>query len=177
MKRSKHNLSNTKLLSLDGGELVPIGLMEVLPGDSIQHSTSALVRASPLLSPVMHPVHCRIHHFFVPNRLVWEDWEDFITGGPDGLDDSVFPTISMPGVGGAPVGSLADYLGVPTAVNSLEVSALPFRAYALVFNEYFRDQDLVTPLTIDITSGPDTTTSTALQNCAWEKDYFTSARS
>lgn len=176
MKRSKHNLSHKKLLSLDGGELVPIGLMEVLPGDSIQQSTTALVRASPMLAPVMHPVHCRIHHFFVPNRLVWEDWEDFITGGPDGMDDAVFPTIAMPGGGGAAVGSLADYLGVPTGVNSLAVSALPFRGYALIWNEYFRDQDLQTKLALSVASGVDSTTATALQNCAWEKDYFTSAR-
>lgn len=175
-KRSKHNLSHKKLLSLDAGELVPIGLMEVLPGDSIQQATSALVRASPCLSPVMHPVHVRIHHFFVPNRLVWDNWENFITGGPDGLDASVFPTIAMPGSGGAVVGSLADYLGIPTGVNSLAVSALPFRAYALIYNEYYRDQDLQTPLVISTAAGVDSTTSTALQNCCWEKDYFTSAR-
>ena len=176
MKRSKHNLSNTKLLSLDAGELVPIGLTEVLPGDSIQQATSALVRASPLLAPVMHPVHCRIHHWFVPNRLLWEDWEDFITGGPDGMDASVFPTITMPGGSGATVGSLADYLGIPTGVASLEVSALPFRAYNMIWNEYYRDQDLQTELAIDLGSGPDSTTGTGIQNCAWEKDYFTSAR-
>jgi len=176
MKRYKHSLSNYKLFSCDMGELIPCGLTEVLPGDSIQQATNALVRASPLLAPVMHPVHVNIHHWFVPHRLVWDDWEDFITGGPDGEDDSVFPTITMPGGGGAPVGSLADYLGVPTGVNSLEVSALPFRGYALIFNEWYRDQDLVTPLTIDTTSGADAATSTALQVGMWEKDYFTSAR-
>lgn len=176
MRRSKHSLSNYKLGSCDLGELIPIGLTEVLPGDSIQQATNALIRAAPLLSPVMHPVVCSITHWYVPHRLVWEDFEKFITGGPDGMDASVFPTITMPGSGGAVVGSLADYLGIPTAVNSLEVSALPFRAYAMVFNEWFRDQDLVTPLVIDITSGADTTTNTTLQNGAWEKDYFTSAR-
>lgn len=176
MKRNKFNLSYTKLFSCNMGELIPMGLTEVLPGDTIQHTTSALVRASPLLAPVMHPVRVAIHHWFVPNRLVWEDWEDFITGGPSGTDASVFPTITMPGVGGAAVGSLADYLGVPTGVNSLVVSALPFRGYAKIWNEYYRDQDLQTELVIDETSGPDTTTSTALQNAAWEKDYFTSAR-
>lgn len=176
MKRYKHSLSNTKLLSCDMGELVPCGLTEVLPGDSIQQATSALVRASPLLAPVMHPVNVRIHHWFVPHRLVWDDWEDFITGGPDGDDASVFPTIDMPASTGAAVGSLADYLGVPTGVADLEVSALPFRAYALIYNEWYRDQDLITPLTIDTTSGADTTTSTSLQTCAWEKDYFTSSR-
>lgn len=176
MKRSKHSLSNYKLLSCDLGELVPIGITEVLAGDSIQQSTNALVRAAPLLSPVMHPVNVSISHWFIPHRLIWEDWEKFITGGPDGMDASVFPTITMPAVGGAAVGTLADYFGVPTSVNSLVVSALPFRAYAMVFNEWYRDQDLVTPLTISQTSGPDITTSTLLQNAAWEKDYFTSAR-
>lgn len=176
MKRAKHSLSNYKLLSCDMGELVPIGLTEALPGDTIQQATSCLIRCSPLLSPVMHPVHARIHHWFVPHRLVWEDWEDFITGGPDGMDTSVFPTITIGGGSGAAIGSLADYLGVPTGVNNIEASALPFRGYQLIWNEWYRDQDLETEATIDLTSGPDTTTSTALQNCSWEKDYFTSAR-
>jgi len=176
VKRYKHSLSNYKLFSCDMGELVPCGITEVLPGDSIQQATNALVRASPLLSPVMHPINVRIHHWFVPHRLVWEDFEDFITGGSDGMDDSVFPTIAMPASTGFAVGSLADYLGVPPGVPDLPVSALPFRAYALIYNEWYRDQDLVSPLTIDTTSGPDTTTSVLLQNIAWEKDYFTSSR-
>lgn len=176
MKRSKHSLSNYKLLSLDMGELVPIGLTEVLPGDTIQHNTNALVRCSPLLSPVMHPVDVRIHHWFVPNRIVWDDWEDFITGGPDGNDTTVYPTITIGGGSGAAIGSLADYLGVPTGVNNIEVSALPFRAYGLIWNEFYRDQDLQTEVAISTASGADATTSTALQNCGWEKDYFTSAR-
>lgn len=175
MKRSKFSLSNVKLLSCDMGELVPIGLTEVLPGDSLQQSTACLVRMSPLLSPVMHQVNTQISHWFVPHRLVWEDWEDFITGGPDGNDDSVFPYVSMTG-GGAAVGSLADYLGVPTGVDDLEVSALPFRAYNLIFNEWYRDQDLVTPVAISTESGFDNTTSKNLLRGAWEKDYFTSAR-
>lgn len=176
MKRSKFSLSNYKLLSANMGALLPIGLLEVLPGDTVQQATSLLLRCSPLVAPVMHPVHVRVHHWFVPHRIIWEDWENFITGGPDGMDDSAFPTISMPSVGGAAVGSLADYLGIPTSVNSLEVSALPFRAYAKIYNEYYRDQDLTTPLVISEESGPDTTTNTALQFCQWEKDYFTSAR-
>lgn len=176
MKRSKHSLSNYKVLSCDMGELVPIGVTEVLPGDSIQQNTTALIRCSPLLAPVMHPVHARIHHWFVPHRLVWDGWEDFITGGPDGMNADDFPVINMPAVGGAAIGSLADYLGVPTGVNNLEVSALPFRAYNLIYNEWYRDQDLQTELAISTDSGLDTTTSTTLQNGAWEKDYFTSAR-
>lgn len=176
MKRSKHSLSHYKLLSCDMGELVPCGLVEVLPGDTIQHATSALIRATPLLSPVMHPVSVRVHHWYIPFRLIWQDWEDFITGGPDGLNASVFPTITIGGGSGAAVGSLADYLGVPTAVNNIEVSALPFRAYATIWNEFYRDSDLQGELVVSKASGADTTTSTVLQNCAWEKDYFTSAR-
>jgi len=141
MKRGKFSLSYTKLLSGDMGELIPIGWHEALPGDTLQHSTSALVRAAPLLSPVMHPVEVRIHHWFVPNRLLWDNWENFITGGPDGLDATVHPTITLPSVA---VGSLADYLGVPITANPVSVSALPFRAYASIFNENYRDQDLVT---------------------------------
>lgn len=174
MKRSKFSLSHYKLASMDMGNLVPLGLMEVLPGDTVQHATSALIRCAPMLAPVMHPVHARIHHWFVPHRLVWEDWEDFITGGPDGMDASVFPTITF-GTGPAN-GSLGDYLGLATGVNGIEVSALPFRGYALIWNEFYRDQDLQTQLTVDLGSGPDTTTNTTLQRVCWEKDYFTSAR-
>lgn len=182
MKRGKFSLSNYKLLTMDMGELVPINLMEVLPGDSIQQATTALIRCSPMLAPVMHPVHARVHHWFVPHRLVWDDWEDFITGGPDGEDDSALPTITLSYTAGTPdtgnnvIGSLADYLGIPSKINNLEVSALPFRAYAMIWNEWYRDQDLQTELVIDTTSGADTTTNTTLQNVAWEKDYFTSSR-
>lgn len=181
MKRSKFSLSHYKLLSMDMGELVPIGVVEVLPGDTIQHATSALVRASPLLAPVMHPVHCHIRHFFVPNRLLWDDWEDFITGGPDGMDTSIVPKINAgparPAV--CAEGSLGDYLGLPVSSSvNIDVSALPFRAYALIWNEYYRDQDLQSELVIDKTGGPgnDTTTNITLQRVNWEKDYFTTAR-
>lgn len=176
MKRSKFSLSNYKLLTCNQGELVPCGLTEVLPGDSIQQATSALIRVSPLLAPVMHPVVARIHHWFVPHRLVWNDWENFITGGPDGLNASVLPTITVNTGTGWAVNSLADYLGVPTSVDDIPVSALPFRGYALIWNEFYRDQDLDTALTVDLTDGADTTTNTTLKKVSWEKDYFTAAR-
>lgn len=173
MKRGKFSLSNYKLLSCDMGELVPCGVLEVLPGDTVQMSTSILARVQPLLAPVMHPVHCRIHHWFVPFRLIWDNWEKFITGGPDGLDASVYPT--RPATNNS-VGSLADYLGYPTGVATAAGSALPFRAYQLIWNEWYRDQDLQTAATISTADGVDSTTATSLQNCCWEKDYFTSAR-
>ena len=111
MKRSKHSLSHYKLLTMNMGELIPISWYDALPGDTIQQSSSSLIRVSPLLSPVMHPVHVRIHHWFVPLRLIWEDFEDFITGGEDGTDSSVPPKRTI-----SPVteGSLSDYLGIPS---------------------------------------------------------------
>ena len=135
MKRHKHSLSSYKLCTLDMGMLVPVNCFEVLPGDTIQQSSSALIRCSPLLAPVMHPVTVRLHHWFVPHRLVWDGWEDFITGGPDGIGGSAgaYPTISS-GAGFA-LGELADYLGVPPSVANVEVSALPFRSFNLIFNE------------------------------------------
>lgn len=176
MKRSKFSLSNWKLMSLKMGDLVPCGLLEVLPGDTFQHATQALVRASPLVAPVMHPVHVRIHHWFVPHRLVWDNWENFITGGPDGLNASVFPTKNLNAAATAPK-TLADYLGVPAITGAAQpVNAIPFRGYALIYNEWYRDQDLTTALTINTTDGNDGSTPTALQKVAWEKDYYTTAR-
>lgn len=177
MKRFKHSLSNYKLATFDMGQLVPVGLFEVLPGDSVQQASSCLLRCSPLLAPVMHPVIVRIHHWFVPHRLVWDGWEDFITGGPDGEGGASgeFPYISS-GAGFA-AGGVADYFGVPPSVANLEVSALPFRSYNLIWNEFYRDQDLQGKAAINTGSGADTSTyAAALQRCSWEKDYFTTSR-
>lgn len=177
MKRNKHNLSHTRLCSFNMGALVPITWFETLPGDSIQMSTAALVRAAPLVAPVMHPVDVRIHHWFVPNRLLWDDWEDFITGGPDGANASQWPYYDNSG--GDPVaGGLADHLGIPPGnyAPARQVSALPFRAYNLIWNEWYRDQDLQTELVVQKTGGLDTLTTRGMQNICWEKDYFTASR-
>lgn len=175
MKRSKFSLSHYKLLTCDMGKLVPIACFEVLPGDTLQQATSMLLRVSPLLAPVMHPVHARIHHWFVPNRLIWDGWENFITGGPDGMNNDQPPYIEQTDIG---IGGLNDYLGLTpgTYTPYLRSSCLPHRAYSLIWNEWYRDQDLQTPLVISKASGLDTTSNTTLQNCAWEKDYFTSSR-
>lgn len=177
MKRSKFSLSHYKLFSCDMGQLVPIAAVPVLPGDTFQHATSALVRVSPLLSPVMHPVRVRIHHWYVPNRLVWDNWEDFITGGPDGENADAHPYITfLSGTNGAE-GSLADYMGVPpTGGSGIVADALPFRAYNLIWNEFYRDQDLQSELVISAGDGADTTSNVTLQNVCWEKDYFTTSR-
>jgi hypothetical protein len=163
MRRSKFNLSHTHLLTTDMGKLVPIGCVEALPGDTFQHSANVLVRLSPMAAPVMHPVTARVHHFFVPNRILWDGWEDFITGGPDGNDASTPPTVVQNANG---QNNLLDYLGIPI-VDQLEVNSLPLRAVNMIYNEYYRDQDLVDEIPLD---------QGVVQNIAWEKDYFTSAR-
>ena len=167
MKRYKHNLSHGRLLTADMGQLLPVGLIEALPGDTFRHSTSALIRLSPMAAPVMHKINVRLHHFFVSHRLSWGDncgkaWEDFITGGEDGNDVSTIPTIQTTGN----QNDLLDYLGVGQKAG-IAISALPVRGFNLVFNEYFRDQDLVTAREQDDVTIP---------NVAWEKDYFTTCR-
>ena len=176
MQRNKFSLSHYKLLTMNMGNLVPVSWMEVLPGDTFQMRTNALLRVQQLLHPVMHPCKVRIHHFFVPLEEIWDDFHDFITGGEDGTSTPTAPIIST--TGAIAESSLADYLGVPPATyTAFTYSALPFRAYALIFNRYFRDQQIVTELTIDTTSGTDSTTNTTLQSVAWGKDRFTTARS
>lgn len=176
LKRAKHNLSHYVLQSFDMGQLVPVAVQEVLPGDTFRMSTNMLLRLAPLVTPVMHPVEVTVHHWFVPNRLTWKNWEKFITGGLNGEDNSVYPTIAAPASTGFPVGSLGDYLGLPTGVDDISVSALPWRAYGLICNHYYLDEQLDTMLTVSDADGADTTTNTTLQNVRWGKDYFTKAR-
>lgn len=134
-----------------------------------------LLRCLPLVAPIMHPVRIRVHNWYVPLRLIWDDFEDFITGGEDGKQTPVAPYIDFSTVSES---SLADYMGLPPDTYSpdLRVSALPFRAYNLIFNEFYRDQQLITEKTIATASGADTTTDLDVLRVAWEKDYFTSAR-
>lgn len=151
------------------GTLVPIGAIDVLPGDTFIGKCRALARTAPLQKPMMHPVDLRVHYYFVPNRLIWEDWEDFIVGNEG---SKVYPTITPATAADA---VLYDHMGAEP-VGSVAYDALPIRAYNLIFNEFYRDQDLVTARTIDLTDGADTTTDTTMARIAWGKDYFTTAR-
>lgn len=164
MKRSKHSLSHYVLSTFDMGELIPVGHFEVLPGDSIRMSTSALLRVSPLMAPVMHPVSVRLHHWYVPYRILWDGWEDFITGGPLGT------TVGPPPQGdpaGAVAGSLGDYLGIPPATTAgVTVNTFPLSAYNAIWNENYRDQDLQAESAVGWN----------VKKVSWEKDYFTAAR-
>lgn len=170
MRRYDHNLSFAHSLSLNMGYLVPLAAVDVLPGDTFIHGTSALVRVAPLAKPVMHLVDIRVHHWFVPNRIVWDDWEEFIVGNEGGV---TYPTVAPTSAAEAAV---YDHMGVEP-VTGVGFDALPLRAYNLIFNEFYRDQDLVTARTIDLTDGVDTTTARTLAQIAWGKDYFTTARS
>lgn len=174
-KRSKHNLSHYNLLTGAMGYLLPVQCQEVLPGDSFKQDTSIFMRTMPLVAPVMHPVHVSIHSWYVPARLVWENFTDFITGGPDGTDVSE-PPFFVSSAKNTKVGELADYLGVPPDTTGLKFSALPFRAYNLIWNEFYRDQDLQQPIDISLADGEDTITPVNLLRAAWQKDYFTLAR-
>ena len=167
MKRSKQSLSHYNLTTGDMGQLIPLTWYEALPGDTIQQRTNLLIRVSPLNTPVMHPVRVRLHHFFVPNRIIWDDWEDFITGGEAGTSTPTHPYFN---IGSTSQGELWNYFGLPVGTYgaTLAANALPFRAYATIFNEFYRDQQLVTALTVDTTSGQDTTTNTVVQDRDWE---------
>lgn len=202
-KRNVFNLSYENKLTMNMGELVPIMCMPIVPGDKFRVNTEALVRLAPLVAPMMHRVNVYTHYFFVPNRLVWSEWEDFITKGIDGEDAPVLPCFelgsSWPGNVRNQVinGSLWDYLGLPSArsigdsavvedangvdyPSGFRVSSLPFRAYQLIYNEYYRDQNLTESVDIPLKSGiendwNDIKRLLALRRRAWEKDYFTSA--
>lgn len=192
--RSHFDLSHERKMSMNMGDLVPFYLQEVLPGDSFRVKTEMLMRLAPMLAPIMHRVNVFTHFFFVPNRLVWNDWEQFITGGDYGSAIPPYPVINFDSLVHseydinqmAPYltnGSLADYLGVPTCKTFggedffPVVSALPFRGYQLIYNEYYRDQNLGDKayLTTDSVLHPmEQFGLLRMRKRAWEKDYFTS---
>lgn len=191
-KSSVYNLSHERKLTMSMGDLVPIFCEEVLPGDKFRVNTEVLMRLQPMIAPVMHRVNAYIHYFFVPNRLIWNDWEKFITGGRLGQDSPVFPTLigsanDAKSTGLMGVGSLADFFDIPVQmidkeqVEMIPISQLPFRAYQRIYNEYYRDQNLEAEIDIPQDSGAlgynddATLDMLALRKRAWEKDYFTSA--
>lgn len=173
---SLFNLSHDRKLTFDMGQLVPFLLFDVLPGDKISCQTKLLARHLALLAPYMHQNDLRIYYYFVPDRLVHADWEAFIGGGETGIegDSIISPTITSPSPNGYGIHSLWDHMGLPTGVANLKVSARPFRAYYLIWNEWFRQQWVQAPLPVNKGNGNDATPY-ALQYKAWEKDYFTSA--
>jgi len=166
------------------GELIPFYLQEVVPGDKFKVSTEQLIRLAPMLAPIMHRVNVYQHFFFVPNRLVFAKWGDYITGGADGSLEPTLPMMQISETTKAAwyPGLLGDYFGInPVPVNSVQIqkpiniNALPFRAYSLIWNEYFRDQNLQDSVVVDLDDGPDAIADYVLLKRGKRHDYFTSA--
>lgn len=175
-KKSGFDLSHEKKLSMKFGKLTPMLLQEVMPGDVFKGRTEALIRMAPMVAPIMHRVDAYIHYFNVPNRIIWPEWEDFITGGDKGTEAPNMPVVQIGSLLTGGKGTLTDYFGIPTmdedALAPIQVSALPYRAYHEIWNEYYRDQNLQEPFDWEIASSAE---MAALQTRAYEKDYFTSA--
>lgn len=176
MKKSKFDLSHMHSTTLDAGYLVPFCCVPTLPNDTFFIGNKSFVRATPMLAPLMHRVFLFTQYWYVPYRLLWENWEEFITGGEYGNATPALPTIKADATSGFLTGSLADYLGFPTGQGSIEVSAFPFRAMVEIWNTRYRDEDLQTELAISYADGLDTTTSTQLLSPCWKRDKFTKSR-
>lgn len=178
VKSNIFDLSHDRKFSGKMGRLIPTLVLDLVPGDQVTLNSSLFMRFAPLTAPVMHQVSAYVHYFFVPNRLVFPEWEDFITGGEDGNDNTVWPYFEMD-LTDLDVGGLADYMGIPNVGSSVtrQFSALPFAAYHKIYNEYYRDQNLVQ-------AGADTCVPgnndgiISPYDCnirSWHHDYFTSA--
>lgn len=174
--RSSFNRTFGVKTTFDEGYLVPILADEMLPGDTFSLKMHAFARVSTLLSPIMDNMYMETFFFFIPNRLVWDNWEKFCgyQTNPGDSTDFTVPQVVAPSSGGVVEGSLCDYFGLPTAVNSLTFNSLHLRAYNLVYNEWFRSQDLQDSLTVPTGDGPDTYSTFVLQRRNKRYDYFTS---
>lgn len=196
LNRPKGNwfdLSHDVKLSLNMGDLVPVMCMDCLPGDKVKISAENVMRLAPMVAPLMHRVNVFCHYFFVPNRILWGRWEQFITGNyptsPDGTSEAITPPQVTMGTGFA-YSDLANYFGIPLnsgnggnvdQTEPLVVSALPFAAYQKIYDEYYRDQNLITQLIApgdyavsDGDNSPNWDMLGQLRQRAWEHDYFTS---
>jgi len=176
IQRSKFNRSHGHKTTFDSGYLVPIYVDEALPGDTFILKMSCLCRMATPVKPIMDNLFLDVFFFAVPNRLVWEHWKNFCGEkiAPDDETEYVIPTMTAPAVTGYVNGSLHDYLGLPTEVASLSHSALWHRAYNLIYNEWFRDQNLIDPVTVDVgDSASDPANYVLLKRCK-RHDYFTS---
>lgn len=209
LRRSFYRYNFEHKLSFRMGYLVPLRRISIVPGDSIKSlSIECFTRMAPMIFPVMHRMNIKLYAFYVPNRIVWDDWNDFIFGGPDGTLEPAHPYIDPYSILHTglqseavyktvfKVGQLADYMGIPvtrlldeTYYGSLEpmadaFSSLPFRAYQMIYNEYFRDQNVIKEVSFNTAQNGDEVQSNSLlvalellqlRRKAWQKDYFTSA--
>lgn len=173
INRNDFNLDHTVDQTTKFGQLLPFLIQEVVPGDTMKINTDCLIRFMPMTSPAYADIYGKMDLFFVPNRLVWKNWENFITGGEDGKDNSVAPYVQYTD-GGLPAKSLYSYLGVGDGYKGA-ISALPARAINLIWNEWYRDQNLQDKRAVSLEDGLDNTTDTTIPFRNFEKDYYTCA--
>lgn len=177
--RSAFDMQHTHKTTFDAGRLVPVYVEEVLPGDSFRVKMTALCRLATPIVPIMDNLTLDSFFFFVPNRLVWSNWERFMgeQNGPADTTSFLTPYVEL-AVTDYTVGSIYDYMGVPTiggGANRIRVQAMPYRAYNLIFNEWFRHQDLEALATVPTGDGPDAPTTFVLRLRNKRHDYFTSS--
>lgn len=154
MSRSRFDRPFSHKTTFNVGQIIPFYVDEVLPGDTFDVETSRVVRMQSLITPVMDNIYLDMYYFFVPNRIVWSHWKEFMGENTESAwipkTEYSLPQITAPAGTGFNVGTIADYLGVVTGVPNISVNALPFRAYALICNEWFRDENLSDPLNIPV---------------------------
>jgi len=176
--RSQISLSHQHKTTFDAGELIPYLLQEVVPGDTFTCKLMAFARIfSALHAPIMDNIEMSIDFFFVPNRLVWDNWENFLGAHDDAGAQDVDFTIPILAAGvEINNGEIAQYMGLPEGIDSavVDISALPFRGYRLIYNEWYRDQNLIDSHTVEKDNGPDFLVS-ALKVSAKKPDYFTTS--
>ena len=182
VKSNTFDLTHDVKLSTQFGKLTPICIQETMPGDRFDIQGSALVRLAPMVAPVMHRASVYLHYFFVPNRILWPKWKDFITGGREGTDTSVHPHLLLDySQSYMAEGQLPYYLGCPpnTDVNPSDnpkVNAFPFAAYNKIYNDYYRDQNFTPEIPEELKDGQNVAADfTSIKTRAWQHDYFTSA--
>lgn len=173
--RSKFNRSHAIKDTFDFDYLVPIFCDEVLPGDTINLNVKSFARLATQAVPMLDNMYTDYFFFFVPNRLVWENWEKFMGAvEPSDTTEYIIPTITSDNTSDFAVGTIYDHLGIPTGISGVEISALPLRCYALIYNTWFRDQNLQASITCPTDDGPDAPSDYVLQKRAKKHDYFTS---
>ena len=174
--RSSFDRSHGYKTTFDAGLLLPIFVDEALPGDTFNLNMTGFARLATPIFPIMDNMYMDTHFFAVPVRLLWDNWQKFNgeQKNPGDSTDFLIPETSAP-VGGYAVSSLSDYMGLPTYVPNLTHSALWHRAYNLIWNEWYRDQNLQNSLTVPTDDGPDLSTLYTVQRRGKRHDYFTSA--
>ncbi len=171
-RRNRFDLSFPLQTTFDAGVLVPFLVQDTLPNDTFYISAKSFLRAQPMTAPLLHDVDVFLQYFYCPERILWDKTEDFFLGIPDETGAlPVRPTIKAPAEGWQ-IGSLADYLGFPTDQPEIEHSAIPHRAYAAIYNEFYRDKTLQSPVSISLASALDDVTNLELQSPRWKRDYF-----